>query len=142
MRLYKREEYDVLTYLSDLGGLLDVILLLGVFLSSPFVARLFHAALVKKTYRIQQYLNDMTPYYETKKQDDKGHLTSESDSHESMNKFGEEPFNAIEEEIFPDEPPNDKEKLKRLITKTGTDKWPALQSIKSKLAVVSTLSSK
>ena len=51
-RLYKREEYDILTYLGDMGGLLDIILLFGVFLSSPFVNRLFHAALVKKTYRI------------------------------------------------------------------------------------------
>ena len=52
-RLYKREEYDILTYLGDMGGLLDIILLFGVFLSSKFVNRLFHAALVKQTYRIQ-----------------------------------------------------------------------------------------
>ena len=28
-RLYKREGYDVLTYLGDLGGLLDVLLIIG-----------------------------------------------------------------------------------------------------------------
>lgn len=51
-RLYKREEYDALTFLSDLGGLLEILLLLGMLLSSSFVMRLFYAALVKKTYRI------------------------------------------------------------------------------------------
>ena len=71
----------MLTYLSDLGGLLDIIILGGVTLSSPFVLRLFHAALVKKTYRIQQYLRDMTPYYETSKPN--GNLTPESDSKDS-----------------------------------------------------------
>ena len=51
-RLYKREEYDLLTYLGDLGGLLDLIMLMGVSLSSPFVLRMLHAALIKKSYLI------------------------------------------------------------------------------------------
>ena len=51
-RFYKREEYDVLTYLGDLGGLLDLIILMGVALSSPFVLRMLHAALIKKSYLI------------------------------------------------------------------------------------------
>ena len=41
VRRYKREEYDILTFLGDLGGLLDIILLAGVAISSPFVVRLF-----------------------------------------------------------------------------------------------------
>ena len=51
-RLYKREEYDLLTYFGDVGGLLDIVLLFGFALSSPFIGRLFHAALVKENYRI------------------------------------------------------------------------------------------
>ena len=50
--LYKREEYDMLTYLGDLGGLLDIVLLLGVAITSIFVSRLFQAAIVKQAYRV------------------------------------------------------------------------------------------
>ena len=76
--LYKREEYDLLTYFGDLGGLLSSLLFFGWAISSKFVMRLFHAALVKKIYRVQQYLLDMTPYYQSSK--DGGKLTTESDS--------------------------------------------------------------
>ena len=112
-RLYKREEYDILTYLGDMGGLLDIILLFGVFLSSKFVNRLFHAALVKQTYRIQHYLRDMEPYYDTKKQD--GKLTSESSSADSDSPFGEEEnsvANALEEEKSLDASIADKDQIK------------------------------
>ena len=50
--LYKREEYDLLTYFGDLGGLLSSLLFSGWTISSMFVLRLFHAALVKKIYRV------------------------------------------------------------------------------------------
>ena len=52
VRHYKREEYDILTLLGDLGGLLDIVLLTGVAISSPFVVRLFQAAIVSNNYRI------------------------------------------------------------------------------------------
>ena len=81
IKIYKREEYDMLTYLGDMGGLLDIIIFVGMCLSSSIVSRLFYAALVKQTYRIQQYMKDMTPYYESKKKN--GDLTTESDSKDS-----------------------------------------------------------
>ena len=77
VRHYKREEYDILTLLGDLGGLLDIVLLTGVAISSPFVVRLFQAAVVSNNYRIQHYLRDMTPYYDSRKNN--GQLTTESD---------------------------------------------------------------
>ena len=96
----------MLTYLGDLGGLMDIIILIGVSLSSPFVARLFHAALVKKTYRIQHFLRDMTPYYESRKTN--GKLTTESESLDSDAEAGN------------DDPPFD-EALKDLrATNSGT----------------------
>ena len=52
MRLYKREEYDVLTYLGDLGGLSEILILLGWFVSKNIVSRLYSAALVKESYRV------------------------------------------------------------------------------------------
>ena len=46
-KIYKREEYDLLTYLGDMGGLLDIILVVGAAISSSVVSRLFFASLVK-----------------------------------------------------------------------------------------------
>ena len=39
-RLYKREEYGVLTYFGNIGGLLDFVLIFGSTISSVFVSRL------------------------------------------------------------------------------------------------------
>ena len=64
-KFYKREDYDLLTYLGDVGGLLDFILMAGWSLSTVFVSRLFAAKIIAKVYRMQKYLQDMTPYYET-----------------------------------------------------------------------------
>lgn len=52
-QIYKRDDYELLTYLGDLGGLLDFIVLLGWLISAVFVRRLFQAALVEKAYRLQ-----------------------------------------------------------------------------------------
>ena len=38
--------YDILQYLGDLGGLLDIVLLIGAFLTSMFVGKLFTGALI------------------------------------------------------------------------------------------------
>ena len=45
-RVYKREVVDVLTYLGDLGGLLDVLLVVGQMLTSIVASKLFTAALI------------------------------------------------------------------------------------------------
>ena len=45
-RMYKLEYYDLLSYLGDLGGLLDVILIIGCILSGFIASRMFQAALV------------------------------------------------------------------------------------------------
>ena len=50
---YKREEYDLLQYFGDLGGLLEIVMLIGWYLSFALVSRLFQAALVERTYRWQ-----------------------------------------------------------------------------------------
>ena len=65
-RLYKREDYQLLDYLGDLGGLLDFVILFCWAMSHVFVKRLFHAALVSSVYRLQKFLLDTTPYYKTK----------------------------------------------------------------------------
>ena len=51
-RMYTRVSYDILTYLGDLGGLLDLVLVVGSLCSSFFTRRLFTAALIRQAYRI------------------------------------------------------------------------------------------
>ena len=63
---YKREEYDLLSYFGDLGGLQGIVMGLGWLISAPLVNRLFKAALVEKNYRVQRYDIDDSQYYETK----------------------------------------------------------------------------
>ena len=46
-RIYKREGYDLLTFLGDLGGLFDICMILGMFLTTMFAGRLFTAALIR-----------------------------------------------------------------------------------------------
>ena len=48
---YKREEYDLMQYFGDLGGLLEIVILIGWYLSFALVSRMFKAALVERTYR-------------------------------------------------------------------------------------------
>ena len=48
-RLYKREGYDVLTYLGDLGGLADVLLIAGSILTGLFSAKMFQVALINSS---------------------------------------------------------------------------------------------
>ena len=50
--LYAREDYSLLVYLGDIGGLLDFVLLFGWAISHKFVQRLLHAALVGRVYRL------------------------------------------------------------------------------------------
>ena len=87
-RLYKREGYDVLTYLGDLGGLLDVVLVLGFLFTSFFASRLFKAALIGQVYRIQRYNKDFSQFYETK---EVGKLTTESEFTSSEDEFKSNP---------------------------------------------------
>ena len=65
-KLYKREDYQLLVYLGDLGGLIDFVIIFCYGLSHPFVQRLFQAALIEQAYRLQKFLLDTTPYYRTK----------------------------------------------------------------------------
>ena len=76
-RIYKRISYDILTYLGDVGGLLDFVLLMGFLFTSFFASKLFNAALIGQVYRVQRYSRDFSQFYETK---EAVKLTTESDS--------------------------------------------------------------
>ena len=65
MRVYKREVVDILTYLGDLGGLIDILLVIGQLLVSFVASKLFTAALIGQLHRVQGYTRDFTQYYQT-----------------------------------------------------------------------------
>lgn len=62
-RLYKRQVDDMLTYMGDLGGLLDVLLVLGWAGTALFGSKLFRASLIGQAYHVQSYNKDFTQYY-------------------------------------------------------------------------------
>ena len=64
-RYYKREGYTALDYMGDLGGLLDVLMVLGSIATSIFASKLFSAELISHNYRIQEYMKDTSQFYET-----------------------------------------------------------------------------
>lgn len=82
-KLYRRTDYEILTYLGDLGGLIDVVVIFFYFLAQPFVRRIFQAQLVSKAYRLQKLMLDQEPYYETHT---KGVVTPPSSSDDSDSK--------------------------------------------------------
>ena len=55
---------------------MDLIAVFGWISTSLLVSRLLQAALIKSGYRVQQFLQDMTPYYDSNNHD--GRLTTES----------------------------------------------------------------
>ena len=81
-RIYKLEGYDILTFLGDIGGLFDIIIVLGMGITSMFAGQLFMAALISDSYNIQSYFRDSSEFYEARKNDNK--LTTESESKSSI----------------------------------------------------------
>ena len=79
-RFYKREGYDLLTFLGDLGGLFDICMIMGMSLTSIFAGRMFTAALIRSAYRVQKYFRDSSQFYETTS---RHKLTTESQSQSS-----------------------------------------------------------
>ena len=80
-RIYKREGYDLLTFLGDLGGLFDICMIMGMTLTSIFAGRMFTAALIRQAYRVQRYFRDSSQFYETTS---RRKLTTESESQSSI----------------------------------------------------------
>ena len=62
---YKRETYDLLAYIGDVGGIHQLLWLIGGLLIGFLVDRKFNARLVKELYKVQQYSADQSEYYKT-----------------------------------------------------------------------------
>ena len=81
-RAYKREEYELLEYVGELGGIRDIVILFVSFFTTNVIKRIYYAAMVAKTFAIQHYNLDKTQYYASKST--KGELTEESSSYSSF----------------------------------------------------------
>lgn len=51
-RFYQVEEYDLLTYLGDIGGLFSAAMIVGRAITFCFVSRLLQAEIVQAAYRV------------------------------------------------------------------------------------------
>ena len=68
--------------MGDLGGLLDVIMVIGSLTTSIFASKLFTADLIGHTYRIQEYMKDTSQFYKTT---ELYKLTEENDAAKNVN---------------------------------------------------------
>ena len=75
-RAYKREEYELLEYIGELGGIRDIVMLFASFFTANVIKRIYYAAMVAKTFAIQHYNLNKTQYYASKSTMDD--LTEES----------------------------------------------------------------
>ena len=64
--IYRRENYDILTFLGDMGGLLDILLAIGWTFTSFLTSRLVMAELVRNVYKIQRRNRDSSKLFDTK----------------------------------------------------------------------------
>lgn len=78
---YKREKYDLLDYLGDLGGLKEIVFFIGYLITNHVVERMLMAHLVAKTYKIQNYGTEKSQYYATRFKN--GDLTPDDSSDEA-----------------------------------------------------------
>ena len=63
--IYKKVNYDILTFVGDVGGLIDFVLLMGWAFTTALASRMHDAEMVRDAYRWQRYHEDSTPYYQT-----------------------------------------------------------------------------
>lgn len=66
-REYRRETYSLLEYFGDLGGLIDMLLILFTFFVNQLIERQFNAAILGKTFQVQDYNRDQSEFYSSSK---------------------------------------------------------------------------
>ena len=66
--------------MGDLGGLIDIIWVLGACITAALTRNVLEAALITDSYQIQKYNNDDSEYYKSTGGLDKQVLTNESES--------------------------------------------------------------
>ena len=57
-RIYKRRTDNIMDFLSEIGGILEIVLAVGFFVTSPFVTRHMNTEMVNAVYHVQRYSKD------------------------------------------------------------------------------------
>ena len=91
-RRYTRSVQSFLGYIGDLGGIIEILMLISAFLISPLVEREIFAALASESYQIQKYTKDQSEYYPSSRGALTGefNLTTESSSKSENNSTSSE----------------------------------------------------
>ena len=79
-RTYSRISYTMLNYLGDLGGLIDIVWILGGVITAILIRNKFEAAVISDSYQIQKYNRDYSEYYSSSNSVKEKVLTSSSES--------------------------------------------------------------
>ena len=85
MRSYTRNQYTILTYLGDVGGLIDIVWIVGGLISAALTRDALAAAMIRNSYQVQGYNGDNCQYYETTQGGNNQILTPESHSENEDN---------------------------------------------------------
>ena len=64
-RIYSLDPYKILDLLGDMGGLLDIVLVVGVILTVSFVKQAFLSSLLHAAYQVQSYTENNSEYYQS-----------------------------------------------------------------------------
>lgn len=66
-REYGSDPYNILDFLGDLGGLLDIILVFGLLLTFSHVKNAFVRSLLRDAYQVQSYTKNTSEFYASKR---------------------------------------------------------------------------
>ena len=64
----------MIEYLGDIGGLIQIIMIVGTFFVGFIIERQFLAAMVRDTFQIQRYFDDQSEYYKTLQGNSQKHI--------------------------------------------------------------------
>ena len=59
-RIYKREVHSILDFLGDIGGIIEIVGVIGFVTTISFVSRSMNAEVIKEAYNVQRYNRDST----------------------------------------------------------------------------------
>ena len=62
LRIYKREVTKIMDFLGDIGGIIEIVLAIGLLVTSAFVTRSMNAEMIKEAYTVQRYERDSTQF--------------------------------------------------------------------------------
>ena len=66
-RVYGQDPYKVLDLFGDIGGILELLIILGLCLTESYVKHSFQRSIIKNSYQVQKYTDSHCEYYKSTK---------------------------------------------------------------------------